>query len=481
MNRWRMSLLFLVQAGTVLSWLYPWVAFVALAVVGRRLPFGYALAAFAYSAAVVCFSRTRGLRNYLVLSLQIVGFAGVAAAFVHELYYGSYALLSLDWVRLAFGPHAGMQSAEMVFLVLSLVAYWTGGALIARKRVTYRDVCSRFDIGLVMFFALFLLEMVVRGGPETAGSSSLYSLFSFFLLGFLSIGMSKSKPAAPRRYRRGYGLIGVFAGFFATIFLAVGSVILFFLPAMKRAAEVGYGAFGTGARVTMSFVVPVLRFVMGFRGSPPPAAPPQDMGSIDYSVIPTTWYGRLLQQVTVWGMEGLAAILILAAVALLAFLFVRWLLARSAAPGRRATPTGGGHRRLLWWWVLMASVIARIGKWLGRPANAIDLYTALQSWGGRSGVPPRPADTPIEFGGRLVFRYPQLRDEVDRVVKAVNIEVYRGTLLTRDQLSSVSSGLRSIRSPRLWLKRLKGRYTNRERDIEAVAGGPAPGYRDNPE
>jgi hypothetical protein len=455
-------LLILVQAGMELSWLHACVAFVVFALVGRALPLAHALAVFAAAAITGHFSLGRGWRNYLVLAVQATTLAGAVTAVVYVAYYNSYALFSSEWIRLAvYGPHTKKQWAEIISLSFTVVAYWIGGTFLARRQMTYYAVCSRFDIGLAAFFCLFLMDLVIaiKGGPRIGGTLSLYSLFSFLLLALLGIGISRARPAASRSFLPGYGIAGIVASFSAIVLLSVGSVILFFLPTLRKTAEVGYLFLATGGNFIAPFAVAALRFLFGPRNTRPDLPSPSSRGvtGFDHVLNPTTWLGHLVENVMQWGMKAFFGVMLLFAAGLLLYVIVRWLLRKSGSGTEREKPRNGGEGWLSSLWHLLTSLRTRLMRRLQGYANAADYYRALLSWGRRSGLPTRPSDTPAEFGSRLSYAYPELRTGIDKVVDAFNRETYGDKHLTDHELVTARSSLGSLRNPRHWLKRLRTR------------------------
>lgn len=464
MNGERRSLLILIQGGMELSWLNACITFVVSALVDRVLPFPCALACFAAAAIVGHLSLGRGWRNYRVLLAQAVCLGGALLTAVYALYYSSHNIFSSEWIRLAFyGPHSGREWAEMVLLWLSVLVCWAGGTFLARRPMTYYAVCSRFDIGLAVFFTLFLIELVVaaKGGSRISGASSFYSLFSFLLLGLIGVGMAKVRPSGSRDFLPGYAIVGIIASFAATVLLIAGSVTLFFLPILQKTAEVGYAVAGTGARFVAPFVVGILRFLFGPRNMRPDPPSPSAKGAaaLDHMFAPTTWWGRVIEDIMRWGMKGLAVFMLLFAAGLLIFFLVRWLAARSA---KGEGPLKRKGNRMMWWFrfkLLLIALATGIARFLAGCASAADFYRALQSWGRRSGIPARLTDTPTEFGTHLSSCHPMLTPNIERIVGAFNRQTYGNTCITGIELVEARSSLRSLRSPRHWTRRLRTRLT----------------------
>jgi hypothetical protein len=455
------GILVLLQGGAIMSWLYACVSFTTLGFTGQTLPFTYSLACFALAALVTRFSSRWALRNYAVLVLHLASFTVVLAISVHHVSYPFHGILSATWVRAVWGHHPGRELAQLILLACSVAAYWVAGRSLGRAKMGHNDVCSRFDIGLAVFFCLFLFELTIPGGSEIRGTSAMYSLFSFLLLSILSIGVSLSASGASRHYYSRHGLAGAVTSLLATIVLFAISAMLFFLPAFERAAHFSYQVFGSGASVIGTGLVNMVKFLARLRRVPPPLPPQGDPGSIHYSAAPTTWLGRVLWHATRWGLEA-GVVLAAAAIAfLLAFLIVRWLLKRA---GTAAGNTGDPGGRASWLSLLGRFLLSLCAFIRRRPAKRPDarlLYRRLLRWGARGGLVCRAADTPAQFSQRLSASYPDTGEKISSIVDPFVRAVYGDIPPEEAELACASSALRALKSPRYWPRRLKTRFTVR--------------------
>ena len=328
--------------------------------------------------------------------------------------------------------------------------------------MTYYSVCSRFDIGLAVFFALFLVDLMItaRGGHRAGGNPCLYSLFSFLLLSLIGIGMARANPSGAKAFLPGHAIFGIIAGFAATVLVAAGSVALLFLPVLQRTADVGYRAVETGGRFIAPLVVSVLRFLFGPRNMRADPTSPSAGGTeaFGHTFVATTWWGQVVEEIMRWGMEALAILLLLIGAGSLVFFVVKWLAAQS----------GSGEKRLkrdeqISWWsrfrLVLIALVTGVLRLLAGYSSAAHLYRALQSWGRRSGIPLRTTDTPAEFGTHLSRCHPMLTPDIERIVDAFNRQTYGNVFVTGIELADARSSLRSLHSPRHWARRLRTRFT----------------------
>jgi hypothetical protein len=87
--------------------------------------------------------------------------------------------------------------------------------------------------------------------------------------------------------------------------------------------------------------------------------------------------------------------------------------------------------------------------------GAVQLFTALLSWGRHSGLPHFLSETPREYGLRLENRFPSLEKEIESIIEAFNLEVYGEIILNDQEWAIAESAWRRLRSPFHWPSRLK--------------------------
>ena len=307
------------------------------------------LAVFAAAAIAGHFSLGRGWRNYLVLAAQTICLAGAIMVVLYAVYYTSYRLFSPEWIRLAlYGPHTKRQWAELVLLSFSVVAYWIGGAFLARRRMTYYSVCSRFDIGLAAFFCLFLIELVIvtKGGPRIG--AHLKPLLPFLF-----------SPPLSSRYRDLKGKAGRVPQFSPRIrYCRHRDKFFRHSPSFRRLCDPllsSHPPEGSGSRLRSSgrpeatLSLPLLSPSFAFSLAPAmhrpdlPSPSSKGVAGFDHILGPTTWLGRLFEDVMQWGMKVFFGLMLLFAAALFIYVIVRWLLRRSGSSTERERPRDGGE------------------------------------------------------------------------------------------------------------------------------------------
>jgi Domain of unknown function (DUF4129) len=452
---------YLVTGAMELCWFLAWAMFSGIATMHRPFPFFETIIGFVLASLITHISMGKGWRIIQILGLQIVGFVCAALMILHRLYYASDALYSRGWFALLFVASRDAQ-AWLIFLVnlFLVVILWIAGITFARRPKTYYPTCSRFDFGLVAFFTLFLVRLIAfaKGGMKIDDSLSLLFVFPFFLFALLSIGMVRIESSLSKTFLPGHQAMGVIVSFIAIVLVGAGGLVLFFLPGLTAAAQMGFRALKFAGGPIGSLFIAVVRFMYMPRSSGS-NAPVESSKGIDWHLIkPGTqaWWGELLEKILGWGLSGLTIALLIVIAAIAAFYAVRWLFSKtSAGEARKRKATS-----LPWWdrlWVFLFTSCKKILRSLKGYKKAAELYEALLGWARRSGLSHVRSETPLEFGARLNDRFPTLKTQIQLIINAFNSEVYGEALLDGPQLARILSAWRALRSPIHWPTRAKNR------------------------
>jgi hypothetical protein len=456
----RKFLLRLLQAGMELSWLYPIIACISLASTGKSLPLWAAVTPFITGALCARYSFGRGLRNYVVLILQVCGFAFVAAAifwFARQFLHPVGTLLWID--NILTGHAGGREWAEFVLVCVSIVSFWLSGLFTARRQMRYFSICSRFDIGISVFFCSFLADMVIvyKGGNPLAGLT-IFPAISFLLLGLLAISLSRVGVGGSRSFLPGHGAAGIIMIFAVTVLATVGAIVSFLLPILRDTARISYSALQTGGRFVEPWLVGITRFLFGPRNMlPDPPGAAAKLSDASPYLPSTTWFGRLFESVLEWGMIALFVSILLLGIAVILVILIRWLLLRT---GYRQVHPSRPHDSS--WFARLMALVARLFRtivgFFRPPENGRGLYRQLSLWGRRSGIARQQTDTPLEYAGRLCNGFPLFKDAILFIVTLYSREVYRGETSQEQHFSSAAAHMSHLKSPRFWVRRMRRRW-----------------------
>jgi hypothetical protein len=452
---------YLVTGAMELSWFFAWAMFSGAVTMHAPFPFFETIIAFALAGFITRVSTGKGWRIAQVLGLQLCAFVCAALMMIHRLYYGSYALLDQGWILSFFKGPAGAQAWLILLVNLFLMlTVWAGGVTLARRPKAYYVTCGRFDFGLAAFFALFIAKLiaVTKGGMMLDDSLSLLFVFPFFLFSLLAIGMARVGSITPKTFLPGYRGMGVIASFIAVVLLAAGGLVLFFLPGLTAAAQIGYRVLKVAGGPFGYLFVTVVRFMFMPRGNRPDSSSESSSG-INWDLIkpgPHSWWMELLEKILGWGLWGFVLLALLAVTGIAVFYALKWLFSRTAVGEKRQRPSNSVSSWLRRLRALLYSSCRRVLRGIRGYQKAAELYSALLGWARRSGSSPVRSETPLEFGRRLNSRFPDLAPQIELIIGGFNQEVYGEAALSGTQLAAIRSAWRALRSPMHWPLRVKG-------------------------
>jgi hypothetical protein len=284
----------------------------------------------------------------------------------------------------------------------------------------------------------------------------------------LAIGLVKNRSIDPKDFLPGYQGIGVILSFAVVILLFGTGLVFLFLPYLTLAAETGYSILKTVSRPIGSLLLIILRFIFGGNftlSEKPPVKKKEIIEAVSQGE--HRWWVELLGKILAWGVWILLGAVFLFLLIVALYYFYQWLLSRTPIDQEKPSP-----RRLMALWVeRLRLFLHSCWRWLVRKMKgyrgAIQLYTALRSWGRRSALRHIPSETPTEYGLRLKHRFPIVGGEIGSIVEAFNQQVYGEIILTDHQLSVAQSAWRKLRSPVHWPLRLSAWFVRSSHFSEA--------------
>ena len=461
MKRENRGLLLSASAGIELSWLYAWATFLTVSIAHRPFPFLEAIGTFGLATALAFFSRGRGWRIIQILGLQLAGFTLATVRVLYVFNYWSWPFFNTNGGKELFhSPRGFLDWLSFLLILFSILLFWSRGVALARRPVTYRAICSRFDVGLSAFFLLVLTKflLLVKGGIQINDPRSALSLFPLFVFSLLAIGLVRTRSDAQRDFLPGYQGIGVIVSFTAVLLLFGMGLVLFFLPHLTAAAEMGYGVLKTVTQPLGPVLAVIVRFLFlhGCNRRPEPHLAPLEGNESDIAPpVEGSWWTELLEKILGWGFLGLLGLLVLIVSAFAVVYLLRWLFSRTGTDKTapvRLNPTALWLSRLFAFLLFLWGEIARRVR---GHRNALELYTALLGWGRHSGLPHLLSETPTEYGLRLKNQFPGVKKEIQSIIEAFNEEVYGEVILDEDQMAIAQCAWRRLRRPLHWPSRLK--------------------------
>jgi hypothetical protein len=459
MNRRRQGLLLLLSGCMELCWISAWGTFLASALLKQSFPLPGAVFLFFLGTLLTVVSKGRGWRVLTVLAIRAGGVLLGALGALHHFFSQPSPFFRLGWLKTLFASSPGFVGwLSILFVLFCAVFIYVRGAHVGTKPTDHMTVCTRFDLGIASFFALFLVHFVIeaKGGVVMGGPVVRRLVIPFFLFSLLGIGLARNNGVGERSFASGSPVMGAVMGFSFVVLVFGTGLALFFLPQLTRAAEIGYA----GLKIVSAPLAPVLMGILRFMFQPRNLR--TESGGGGHTITLETpdaaqgsgWAWRIAEA-AVW---VIGVLLVLAAVTVLMlclWYLCRWLLSRTAT-GRREKwtpdPLLTWLRRKLSVFVLMVKATALFF----RPRrSAAELYIALQKWGRRTGLTRLPQETPTEYGGRMTTALPRLEPEFTVIIDAFNEETYGENQLDEMRLAGTRKALRRLRHPSLWFSRMR--------------------------
>jgi len=448
-------------AGAQLSWLYAVTSFLLFSFFERIYPLPQTLAIFSLAVFLTRFHRRHSRRRIQIIGIHLVGIAGAGLWIVHTFYYHLEPWWSSGWLTDFFNrPRVQLEKFLLFFVLGYTIVFWVAGIRFAQQVSSYTSACVRFDRGMVAFFCIFLVKLALqtRMGVQFHDSMALLMMFPFFIFSLTEIGAARNQvDGQHKEYFSGYYAVGVLASYTIGALIIGTAAVMFFLPYLKTASEVGYDLMQNAAAPLGPILTAVIRFIFGYarwdstavdlRLQPDPANPVES----------SPWM-LVTQKVLMWGGGTLMIAIGIMIACVLLWYAMRWLFTKRVGAAQTADPFS-----LLSWWIRIKAFLYTGCQWLLRTdtkRTARQFYAALRRWGRYSGFAQKSNETPMEYGRRLSHQFPHLKAEILLVIDMLHWEVYGETALHSQQLKSVRQAWKTLHSPIRWPFRIKSAIMN---------------------
>lgn len=443
-----------------MTWLYAWANFLTISILHRSFPFLEAISTFGLAVIVTLFSKGKGWRVIYILGIQIFGFIFSALRIVYVIHSLPNPFFSRTWlIEFINGPRSPLEWVILILVLFLAFLLWIIGLTLANRSMTYSNICTRFDWGLVAFFLLFFtkLALLEKGGIKIYDPTSLFLLFPFFIFSLLTIGLVRNQSSSQKDFSPGYQAIGVILSFAVAIFIFGTGLTLFFWPYLSLAAESSYSILKIAAKPIAYIFIEVIRFLYMPNAIRPekPSAPLE--GRLGDLKTPTEggWLSEILEKILIWGLWGSLGLMVLIISGLAMYCLLQWLLSRTPIGQKKE---GSWYLILRWaerFWEFLLLYWKRIVRSIKGYRGIVQIYITLLNWGRRSGLPHLLSETPLEYGLRLQHRFPTLKKEIELIIETFDQEVYGEIILNEERLVKVQFAWHRLRSPMHWPSRLK--------------------------
>jgi hypothetical protein len=454
--------LFAAVSGMELSWCYAVFNYLCIGLLHRSCPVSPVLFSFLAGAAVAGLLNGRGLRRIALYGGQTLVY--IPAVFLTLRAFNAPDSHVYEFQWLLSLPARSHDPALWLFLIFEgvmAIVFCARGSRLAGTKLAYESVIRRFDLGLSLIFVLFLIKFVlrIRFQVRLPDPAALVLMFVFLVLALSALALARTRNHPATRSQPGFRGVGwsVVAAVLALI--VCSGTVHFFQAHLVSAAEGGYRLLSAAAEPLAPVILGLLQFLFGarnFRMDPPaPDTPAGATAGEEFSPVPAGGFADILIHFLAWA--GLAA-MGLAALAFMGILvYWLWMYLMSRRPGSESPP----EFRTLFLKVfallpvVFRKLLMRIIQIFSGAKDAVGLYLRLIRWGTMSGVRTPGVETPREYGGRLSAIFPELKNDIMKIVHALEKDVYSGEPMERGEFHDAANALRRLKSPVRWVARLK--------------------------
>lgn len=365
-----------------------------------------------------------------------------------------YRLGLLQWPR-------DISSWYQTLLVAGITpVFWHRGGALSGRRITYGAACNQFDLGLAMFSALYLIDLIigVKIGIKMENHFAYIMLLCFFLAGPAAIFTAAQPVSRSDGYAPGIGGQGILVtGVILVLFFSLASISLF-KPALTYTAELGSDLLKQIVDPLSPYLISLLIFIFSPRGKSPES--PVKAKEADNSVLAAAGLesDNILMSILMYGFITFFVVMIFAILLCLLYLIFRYLSTQSISdhrPDKRVSLS-----------VMLKAVLKRIVYFIkkvrfrkDRNRPAIDGYLFMTEWGRRSGFPKVSTETPDEYACRLETHFSDLKNEIRIISHAFQKEVFGRIRTEPEKVDAVINAKKKMKHPAYWPARLRLRLT----------------------
>ena len=461
MKRSLKTVFFISGAGMDLCWLQAWAAFLLHSIFNYQVPllFVFSIYCCGIMTNYVCYFQNRMRITVLGIKLLFFSASFSFATYFFLFSYNDHAA-PLQLSRL-FDVHKPFVDWGLTLFILLIAGItWRRSTIHVLKPLQPENVYLRLDLGIAAFFLLMVLKLMLFGrfGLTFIYPDLKYLFFPFFLFGLLTIGLILSGDKHNRQYASGFHKIGVVLGFAAVLLVGGLGIVFLFHSQMMYSADKLSGILKKAGPPLEGAVIWLGRLLWSSKRhyELPPLSAPGDQNSyaaLSTGPTETGWLTNVIQ----WGTTALLSLLILLLVYLIVRHVIRFLFTGTGSRNLEKFWTFDYPKWLKWIIVFISRHLTRIFARVKKTSSAAALFTALVSWGRRSGIHYKTTDTPLEFGAHLATSFPGLKAEIKMIIHLLYKEIYGELKLETNQIAAGKKAKKRMTHPKFWKNRIKNR------------------------
>ena len=338
------------------------------------------------------------------------------------------------------------------------------GVNLGARGVSHSLTVTRYDIGIGVFFFMFLLRMLFNEIDPLA----LRIVGAYFLFSILAMAASRSWEK-DELFTGSRPAVSHVVPFIAVFFIAASAIVLLY-PLLTQAAGGVYVFLRDNSGPVLNFLAAIIRFLFGqgHRLRFDPSSSTQTDGR-EVIIAENSEPGILFRIIgVIFIIIGIVVVLFLLIITVRAL--VRYLSGRSGPQdGEGVFATLLRLLRIVWNKLIGAVrslVILRLLQHRPLAGIAQEAFGQLCRWGRISGIPRHVSETPAEYACRLGARFPRfpaVSSAAAVLARALDEELYGEYPSTNKTCSLIKAALKELANPSLFPARISSHFSLRRR------------------
>ena len=454
-------ILLIITSGMMeLTWLYALACLLFLLLNSSLFPIWSATLAFFVPIIITSTLKGRGKRLFEHFIIHSLSYISLLLLTIYNYGYRDGSFLSLRWLEMFFQKQYGpVDGFAYILLIFWFSYFWYSGYKLIERPNEYLTITSRFDLGI----AMLALTFIITGVTNTIFPYSSVLISYYFLFSILAIIISQNLKSLSFKNMQqlNNGRSDRMAFSFVPVLLLLASwIILFFIPQMTSAAQVGYHVLKIVSKPIGYLLLKILCWMFGFQ--PRPAI----IDSTDSVGMPMpspesgelSWFGNILEWIFIWGGILLFSLLAILAIGSLLYSLWKWFSLRTDLDLEKR-----GLLEELGLWLkhilgeiskFITKVLATLIIFQNKSTNITTLFTKLCRWGRNSGIPKQKFQTPLEYGHQLTFFFSNNAGDISLIIDNFNRERYGQKPTEPQELAETKQAMKRLTSPLKWPSRL---------------------------
>ncbi len=413
----------------------------------------------AFFLPIIITSLLKGRGRRIIEHLIIYGFFYISLLLytIYNYGYRNESFLNMRWLEMFFQKQFGIiDGFAYILLIFFYTLFWYNGYQLIIRPNDHMTISTRFDLGIV----LLALTFIISGGTNTIFPNSNLLISYYFLFSMLAIILSQNSKNSKMNYTDRDNKSDFIFTSIPVIFLLVSWVLLFFLPQMTSVAEASYYVLKVVSNPIGRFLLKILSF---FFGSGKLSADVSSNSPVSSGMpIPEenqlSWLGRIFQWIITWGGIVLFSFLTILTIGYLLYSLWKWFSLKTEL---NIEKKGFLEELFLWLKHIFLEIKIFLNKYLDlmkthrrQKDNIFMLFKKLCRWGRHSGVPRQKFQTPLEYGLRLIYFFPDSTQDIELIVNSFNKKIYGKKIDDMEEFKKIKKAWRRLSSPSKWPLRL---------------------------